>query len=353
MSAPIQTPTQPAGGPSPERTPTPEREAAGGLVADLRERYRTLLLVPELGIAVAAVLVFAGWSLATPLFLTSENLLTVAQQIALLGIVATGMTLLMVAGELDLSVGSAYGFLAVFVAWLVGVQGLDPVLGVTLTLAMGAAIGTVNGLITTRIGIPSFVVTLAMLGILRGLALLLADGLPVTVGERGTWQTIVSGRLFGQIPAQALWFVAIVCIGAFVLAKTKFGSDVYATGGNAAAAANAGIATRRTKLLCFALTGTLVAVSACILAGWLGSAEPSTGQGFELSVIAAVVIGGTGLAGGTGSVVGTFLGAAVIGMISNGLVLTGVNDYWQQVVTGGIILLAVVVQQFTGRRALR
>jgi ribose transport system permease protein len=327
---------------------TPEQEAAGGLVADLRERYRTLLLVPEFGIAVAAVLVFAGWSLATPLFLTSDNLLTVAQQIALLGIVATGMTLLMVAGELDLSVGSAYGFLAVFVAWLAGVQGLDPVLAVLLTLALGAGIGAVNGVITTRVGIPSFVVTLAMLGILRGLALLLAEGLPVSVGDHETWKQIVSGRLFGQIPAQALWFAAIVAVGAFVLAKTKFGSDIYATGGNARAAANAGIATRRTKLLCFVLTGLLVAVSACILAGWLQSAEPSTGQGFELSVIAAVVIGGTGLAGGTGSVVGTFLGAAVIGMISNGLVLTGVDDYWQQVVTGAIILLAVVVQRYTG-----
>jgi ribose transport system permease protein len=323
------------------------------LVADLRERYRTLLLVPEFGIGVAAVLVFAGWSLATPLFLNSENLLTVAQQIALLGIVATGMTYLMVAGELDLSVGSAYGFLAVFVAWLVGEQGLDPVLAVALTLALGAAIGTVNGTVTTLLGIPSFVVTLAMLGILRGLALLLADGLPVNVGDHETWNSIVSGRLFGQIPAQALWFAVIVAAGAFVLAKTKFGSDVYATGGNERAAAHAGIATRRTKLVCFMVTGVFVAVSACILAGWLGSAEPSTGQGFELSVIAAVVIGGTGLAGGTGSVVGTFLGAAVIGMISNGLVLTGVNDYWQQVVTGGIILLAVVVQQFTGRRGAR
>jgi ribose transport system permease protein len=326
---------------------------ATGLVADLRERYRTVLAVPEFGIGVAAVLVFAGWSLATPLFLTSDNLLTVAQQIALLGIVATGMTLLMVAGELDLSVGSAYGFLAVFVAWLVGEQGLDPVLAVAATLALGAAIGMVNGTITTRLAIPSFVVTLAMLGILRGLALLLADGLPVDVGEHETWNAIVSGRVFGQIPAQAVWFAAIVAAGAFVLAKTKFGSDVYATGGNASAAANAGIATHRTKLLCFVVTGVLVAVSACILAGWLGSAEPSTGQGFELSVIAAVVIGGTGLAGGTGSVVGTFLGAAVIGMISNGLVLTGVNDYWQQVVTGGIILLAVVVQRYTGRRGVR
>lgn len=339
-----------------EASPVPvalESEARSGPLADLRERYRSLLLVPELGIAVAAVVVFVGWSVSTPLFLSSDNLLTVVQQIALLGIVATGMTFLMVAGELDLSVGSAYGFLAVLAALLVGRHGVDPVLGILITLAVGAAIGLVNGFVTTRVAIPSFIVTLAMLGILRGLALVLAQGLPISSGDHATWKSIASGRLFGEVPAQVLWLLAIVLIGGLVLAKTKLGSDVYSVGGNARAAGNAGIDVRRTKLVCFALTSMLVAVIACILVGWLGSAEPSTGQGFELNVIAAVVIGGTALTGGTGSVLGTFLGAAVIGMISNGLVLTGVDEYWQQVVTGGIILLAVVIQRQLQRRALR
>lgn len=308
--------------------------------------------IPESGILIAAVLVFVGWSVTTDLFLTSDNLLSVAQQIALLGIVAVGMTFLMVAGELDLSVGSAYGFLGILLATLLGDHGLPVVAAVAATVAAGASIGAINGLVTVGIGIPSFIVTLGMLSVLRGLALVMAAGLPISTGDHPAFKSIASGDVVG-VPAQVLWLVAIVAVGAWVLAKTKFGYDVYATGGNVVAARNAGIRVHRTKVASFVLVGVLTAIAACLLVGWLGSAAPSTGVAFELSVIAAVVIGGTGLSGGVGSVVGTFLGAAVIGMISNGLVLRGVDEYWQQVVTGLIILVAVAAQTLLQRRALR
>lgn len=303
---------------------------------------RTFSDVPEASIALVVVVMFVGWSLATPNFLTADNLLSVAQQIAFLGIVATGLTFLLIAGELDLSVGSAYGFLAVLMAFLVDLE-FSIVVAIAITFAVGAGVGAVNGLATTVFSVPSFIVTLGMLGVLRGLALGISDGLPVGPVESVTYNSLSAGRLFGEVPAQVVWLAVIALIGALVLAKTRFGYHVYATGGNRAAAAGAGIATGRTKLICFVLTGLLVALVAVLSVGWLGNANPLTGSGFELQAIAAVVIGGTSLFGGAGSILGTLLGAAVIGMLNNGLVLIGVDQYWQQFAIGAIILAAALL----------
>src|SRR5712691_7503060 len=290
---------------------------------------------PEAGILLATAAIFAGWSIFAPEFLTTDNLLSIGQQISFLGIVATGMTFLLIAGELDLSVGSNYGFLAIVFAFLVVDHGVNLVLALVLTVLFGVVIGFVNGFLTTQFRIPSFIVTLGMLGVLRGAALVLSGGLPVGTLTDQTFNTVSAGLFFA---------------GAVVLAFTKFGSQVYATGGNRLAAAHAGIKTRRTKLCCFMLTGGLVGLIGVLAVGWLGNANPLTGQGFELQVIAAVVIGGTSLFGGAGSIFGTFLGAAIIGMISNGLVLVGVAQYWQQFVTGSIIVAAALLN-VTLRRA--
>src|SRR5712691_1218738 len=306
---------------------------------------------PEAGILLATAAIFAGWSIFAPEFLTTDNLLSIGQQISFLGIVATGMTFLLIAGELDLSVGSNYGFLAIVFAFLVVDHGVNLVLALVLTVLFGVVIGFVNGFLTTQFRIPSFIVTLGMLGVLRGAALVLSGGLPVGTLTDQTFNTVSAGLFFGgAVPAQVFWLAGVMIAGAVVLAFTKFGSQVYATGGNRLAAAHAGIKTRRTKLCCFMLTGGLVGLIGVLAVGWLGNANPLTGQGFELQVIAAVVIGGTSLFGGAGSIFGTFLGAAIIGMISNGLVLVGVAQYWQQFVTGSIIVAAALLN-VTLRRA--
>jgi ribose transport system permease protein len=332
--------------------PGPARAAPRWLTSLRGSRAaRVFAQFPEAGILVATAAIFAGWSIFAADFLTTDNLLSIAQQISFLGIVATGMTFLLIAGELDLSVGSMYGFLAIVFAVLVVDHGVNLVLAAAITIVFGVAIGFANGFFTTQFRIPSFIVTLGMLGVLRGAALVLSGGLPVGTVTDQTFNTVSAGLFFGgAVPAQVFWLLGVLVVSAVVLAFTKFGYRIYATGGNRLAAAHAGVKTRRTKLLCFMLTGALVGLIGVLAVGWLGNANPLTGQGFELQVIAAVVIGGTSLFGGAGSILGTFLGAAIIGMISNGLILVGVDQYYQQLVTGTIIVAAALLN-VTVRRA--
>lgn len=298
----------------------------------------------EVGVVVAALVIFLLLSMATDRFLTSSNLLTVARQISLLAIIAVGMTYLIIAGELDLSVGSVYGAAGIVMGLLIKSWGFDPWLAMLVTLLFGGAVGLFNGLVTTRIGIPSFVVTLGMLSVMRGAALLASGGWPISGFPRTSFFDWTGGFLRGtQIPMMVIWMAVIMLVGGWVLAKTKFGYHVYATGGNVLAAARAGIDTNRVKVICFVMTGILAALASCLYIGFFRSAQPLAGQGLELQVIAAVIIGGTNLFGGMGSVFGTFIGAAITGMIRNGLVLLGVEAYWQEIVIGFIIILAVVL----------
>jgi ribose/xylose/arabinose/galactoside ABC-type transport system permease subunit len=304
----------------------------------------------EFGVLAATILLFLYCALFVNNFMTSENLLSVAQQIAFIGIIGTGMTLLVIAGEIDLSVGSQYGFLSVVMAYTITELGLPIALSAVLVIVMGAAIGLVYGVITAIFKIPSFVVTLAGLAILRGAALLVTEGMPIQGSTDPTFHNLVGGNAIGSLAAQTVWMALVMIAFGFTLSRTKFGYDVYATGGNQQAARNAGIRAVRVKIICFCLLGALCGLAAVILVGWLGSANPLTGNGFELSVIAAVVVGGASLAGGVGSVTGTLLGALVAGLIGNALVLLGVDGNWQQVATGILILAAVLVNRFVATR---
>jgi ribose transport system permease protein len=216
-------------------------------------------------------------------------------------------------------------------------------------------IGFINGFITTRFEIPSFIVTLGALSIYRGLALLLSGGWPIALKlpEENSFRVLTDGRLFDTIPAQIFWMLILTIIAGFVLTKTKFGAHVFATGGNEEAAVLTGIPTKRVKTVAFMMTGALCGIAAGLLLGQVGSGFPLTGQGLELDVIAAVVIGGTPLWGGSGSILGTLLGAAIIGMITNGLVLLGVSAYFEPVAKGAIIILAVLADTLIRRRTSR
>jgi ribose transport system permease protein len=304
----------------------------------------------EIGILVATLLIFLFCAVFVQNFLTGSNLLSVAQQIAFVGIVGTGMTFLIVAGEIDLSVGSQYGFLSVMMAYTITEVGVPVALAAPLVLVGGALIGLIQGLITTAFKIPSFVVTLAGLAVLRGAALLIAGGQPIAGSTNQAFHSIVGGSAIGSLAAQTVWMAVVMGLAGWVLSRTKFGYDVYAVGGSTKAAMNAGIPAARIKVLCFVLTGALSGLAAVILVGWLGSANPLTGTGFELNVIAAVVVGGASLAGGVGSITGTLFGAVVAGLISNALVLYGVDGNWQQVATGLLILGAVLINRLIATR---
>jgi ribose transport system permease protein len=325
----------------------------------------------ELGILFAAVLMFVLLSLATSKFLTASNVLNVARQISLLAIVACGMTYLFIAGELDLSVGSTYAACAIVFGFLIASAKLPIPVALVLTVLLGGLVGLVNGTLTTKLGIPSFIVTLGMMSTMRGATLFGSGGWPIPVNDTSIWTNLLGGNVLlskGQlsligttltvppdavqlmVPVQVMWMVLVLAIGGVVLAYSRYGYHVYATGGNKQAARLTGIDTDWVKIRAFILTGALVAFAASLLVAWLHTANPNTGLGFELDVIAAVIIGGTNLFGGAGSVLGTIVGAAITGMISNGLVLLGASAYLEGIIKGMIIVGAVGLDIVIQRR---
>jgi ribose transport system permease protein len=334
-----------------------ESEAEGGALAcgpmEPRRRVPGILRMREFTVLVAAVLLFAVLGLAKPdLFPVPENLLLVARQITTLAIIAIGVTFLFIAQEIDLSIGSIYGILTVTLAYLITRWSVEPWLAMATAVALGLAIGLINGLVVTQFGIPSFIVTLGMLSILRGCALLLSGGWPILIKlpPGDSFLQITAGRAWGVVPMQIFWMVGLMLVASFVLSKTRFGAHVYATGGNVEAAILTGIPTKRVKIVCFMITGALCAIAAALLLGQVHSGFPLTGQGYELDIIAAVVIGGTPLFGGAGSILGTLLGAVILGMITNGLVLLGASAYFEPVAKGAIIVSAILVDTIIRRR---
>lgn len=273
-------------------------------------------------------------------FLSANNLLNIFRQTATITVIAVGMTYVIACAEIDLSVGSVAGLSSVVTAMALSSWGLIP--GVLAGLAVGLAVGAVNGALVSLLGIPSFLVTLGMLGIAAGVAQWITDSAPQPI-LNDTFNLIFGGGNFGPVPGLLVWSAIFVTIGAVVLAKTRFGRQVLATGGNRTAAQFTGVNTRRIKFQVLLLSATVASVAGMLYAGRLQSGRFQWGAGDELSAIAAVILGGTSLFGGAGSVVGTLFGALLIGLINNGLILAGLDSSQQQVVRGVIIILAVAL----------
>ncbi|MDQ4076118.1 MAG: ABC transporter permease [Chloroflexota bacterium] len=330
-----------------------EVDGAPEVVEQPPSRLRRLLGQRELGIISAAIFLFIILSLINQeagvnKFTQTENLLTIARQISLVTIMAVGMTYVIISGEIDLAIGSTFGVSGIALGLLIK-DGHDPWFALLAALALGTSIGLFNGAVSTKFGVPSFVVTLGMLSALRGVALALAGGWPVAGLPSDRFFAITGGFLviatdtYTSIPMQVIWMIVVLLIGWFVLSKTRYGYHLYATGSNKQAAILNGIPTDRVKILAFMFTGFLAALAASLQLGFFKSFQPTNGQGLELEVIAAVIIGGTNLFGGSGNILGTLVGAAIIGMITNGLILAGVPTYWQFVAIGLIIIFAVVL----------
>ncbi|GAB5895186.1 ABC transporter permease [Mycolicibacterium mageritense] len=291
-----------------------------------------------LGVLAVAVVVLSA---TAPNFLTAGNLLDVARQLSFTGIIAFGMTLVIVAGEIDISIGSAIAFGSALLGVLAVHHGLPPWLAAAAVCVSGAVIGAAAGAARAWLNVPSFIVTLALFSALSGAALMLTNAVPLPIIDAGFAQW-GNGAPLG-VPIPALVMVSAFALFWLLANRTAFGRGVYAIGGNPEAARLSGIPVARIRTVLFGLTGLLAAVSAVLQTSQLGAGNPTIGRGVEFAVITAVIVGGANLYGGRGSMVGTLIGVVFIGVLNNGMVLLGVNSYAQYVANGLIVLLAVLV----------
>ncbi|MFC4561330.1 ABC transporter permease [Nocardiopsis mangrovi] len=317
--------------------------ARGGFIGRYGHRLN------EIGLLAAILILYVVLGLTASGFLSPDNQLGLLRNAATIGIAAWGVTLVIIAGEIDISIGPAVAFASVIVAkgateWNLGVIG-----AIMVTLAMGVLWGALAGWLRARFNVPSFITTLGLWSVLGGLALYMTDALPVPLPESGLLD-VLGGSVLG-VPTAAVVMLVLFAVFAYVAKYTAYGRSVYATGGNAAAAQLAGLNVPRVRVLLFATTGLLSAITGVLLAARLGSGNGGAAAGLEFDVIAAVVIGGTALAGGRGSLGGTFLGVVFITVIANGLVLLGVNSFFQDVVRGLIIVGAVLINVVISRRS--
>jgi simple sugar transport system permease protein len=287
-------------------------------------------------------------ALARPNFLTLPSMASTLTIAAELGIVAMGMTLLMIGGEFDLSVGSVLGVSSVTVPWLME-RGWPAAAAIPVAFLVALGIGLVNGAIVNRTQIPSFIVTLGGLFWWRGVLFAVTRGFPIRVDQGDPAFAPFSARLWYGFNVSLFWFVAVALVLSFVLVRTRFGNWVFATGGNVRTAQQLGIPTKRVKLTLFAVTASMAALAGVIQVGRFSGVDSLRGSGVELEAIAAAVIGGTRLTGGYGSVAGTALGCVMLGIIQNGLVLAGIASYWYRAFIGLLIVAVVIVNQRAGR----
>ena len=293
---------------------------------------------------------------AAPGFFSTGNLLDILRSVSMQGIIAFGMTMVIISGEIDLSVGSAVAFSAAITAWLMrslGSLGLPSYAAVPLacaaSLALGFGIGCVTGILRIRFRIPSFISTLALMTGLSGLAFLVTNGFAIVISAEYQWFDFLGAGYVWKVPFPAILLVIMFAVFHFLMNYTPFGRSIYAIGGNAEAARLSGIKVGKVRILVFGITTMLAAASGILAASQQGAGAPTAGRQWELDVIAAVIIGGTSLSGGSGRIWGTMVGVMFLGVILNGLTLLNVNEYWQLVVRGLLIVSAVLINQMHAR----
>ncbi|MET7479477.1 substrate-binding domain-containing protein [Streptomyces sp. NPDC005648] len=310
------------------------RAGAGGATSGLRR-----LLLDNGALTALIVLVIALSALSGD-FLTTDNLLNVGVQAAVTAILAFGVTFVIVSAGIDLSVGSVAALSATVLAWSATSHGVPVFLAVLLSVATGIVAGLVNGFLIAYGKLPPFIATLAMLSVARGLSLVISEGSPIPFPDSVSH---LGDTLGGWLPVPVLVMIVTGLVAAFVLGRTYIGRSMYAIGGNEEAARLSGLRVRKQKLAIYAFSGLFAAVAGIVLASRLSSAQPQAADGYELDAIAAVVIGGASLAGGTGKASGTLIGALILAVLRNGLNLLNVSAFWQQVVIGVVIALAVLL----------
>ncbi|MBY6049744.1 ABC transporter permease [Vannielia litorea] len=326
-----------------------------------------LLLLLKARTFVALILVFTYFAIAAPNFLSVANAVLISKHVAINAFLAIGMTYVIITGGIDLSVGSVVGLTAMIAGYLL-LNGIDLGLGwsiqfntleiVGMVCLVGVFVGWVNGLLITRLNVAPFIATLGMLYIARGAALLMSGGrtFPNLNGNPDygshTFPFIGTGNLLG-IPVMIWILIAVALVATYIAQRTPLGRHIYATGGNERGAELSGVRVRRVKMFVYMFSGLMAAIVGIIIASQLKAAHPATGEFFELNAIAAAVLGGTSMSGGRGRIWGTIVGAFVIGILSDGLVMMGVSSFWQMVIKGLVIVAAVVIDQAQSRLQAR
>ena len=293
------------------------------------------------GVLVALVALILALSLATDNFLSAYNISIVIRQAAFVGLVALGQTLVLLVGGIDLSVGAGAGLSAIVGAIALTQWGVPPWLVIPCTMAFGFFLGSINGIFVASLRLNPFIVTLATWEIFAGLTLVITKGYPIRpLGESFT--IYGKGEPFG-IPVPVLIFVAVALVLIWMLTQTRFGRNIFAVGGNRDAAILAGIPARRVEFIAFGLSGMLASMAGILFASRMDAAQPSVGEGWLMGAITAAILGGTSLRGGQGSIVGTVMGALLLTVLANGTVLMNVSGFWQRVIVGTVVLIAVLV----------
>ena len=302
------------------------------------------------GVLLALIALVILFSFLSPHFLNTNNLLTIFSQVSIIAIMAFGMTFVLMIGEIDLSVGSIAALSGLILGLMLSF-GLNGVLAVIVALLVGALAGGANGLISAHLRIPTFIVTVATMEIFRGLGYSTTDAKPVQI-DNSFILSLGNAKIFGVIPVPVVIVVVLLIVFHLLLAKTKFGRRAKMAGGNKTSAEYVGINTKSLQIKIFMISGIASAVGGILLTSRLYSAQPNAATGYELDAIAAAVLGGTSLTGGYGTVFGTFIGALIIGVINNGMNLIGLPYFYQQIVKGIIIIVAVYIDVRNKRRIL-
>ncbi|MDU1701691.1 MAG: ribose ABC transporter permease [Streptococcus mitis] len=306
----------------------------------------TMKYMSELTTVIALIILMAVITIINSNFLTANNLLNLLLQVTSNALIAFGMTFVILTGGIDLSVGSILALSSALTAGLLG-SGMPVTLAILISLILGCILGMMNGLLISYGKLAPFIVTLATMTIFRGATLVYTNGNPITKGLSDTFlfQFLGQGYIVG-IPFPVIIMFIVFIVLYVLLHKTAFGKSVYAIGGNEKAAYISGVKLNKVKIIIYSIAGIMASISGLIITSRLSSAQPTAGASYEMDAIAAVVLGGTSLSGGKGRILGTLIGALIIGVLNNGLNIIGVSAFWQQVVKGVVILIAVLIDRF-------
>lgn len=305
----------------------------------------------NIGIIAVLIIMCLIVTLATDKFLTANNIISVLRQISINTYIALGMTLVIILGHIDLSVGAIVAMSGTLTVGFIVNQGMPIIPAIILGLLIGTAAGLITGLIVSTFHVPAFIITMAMMNVCKGVAYVYSGGQSTRIKD-DFFVAIGTGYLFNTIPLPVVYMIILIIVFSFLLSKTKFGTYVYAIGGNREAAKLSGVPIKKVEIIVFTVSAFLSAFAGLVLCSRMYSGQPSVGDGYELDAIAACVLGGTSMSGGKGRISGTVFGAMVIGIISNGLNLIGVSSYWQLIVKGLIIACAVLLDSQKDKLAL-
>lgn len=318
----------------------------------INKKHKEIVIDPGIGIIIVFIIIVIIFSLLSSNFLTLSTWIGILNIASELATVTIAVAFLMISGEFDLSVGSIYAMSGMSLAYLL-TQGMNGALSMLITLILAFAVGTVNGLITTKIKIPSFIATLGMMMSLRGFLLIASKGFPIAYKGDSILPNILSGKCIGGLRISTIWLLLFLILFTIILDKTKYGNWVYASGGNPKIAKTMGVEVAKVKRINFILTAVFAAIAGSFSFGRFGMSYPTLGEGLELEAIASTVIGGCYMAGGYGSVLGAFFGALTIASLRVGLVLAGAPAYWYKAFIGIILIIGMIVNKKVMKNLLK